>query len=86
DWVKHAIFSFVRLYESGNLEKIQKEAWYNSHVWSLIDTIFDDIKTLHIRRLIALSRSGEAASTRRKNIDRVIGSTDIITRAFTGYK
>lgn len=26
NWVKHAIFSFVRLYESGNLKKIQKEA------------------------------------------------------------
>lgn len=50
DWVKHTIFSFVRLYESGNLKKIQKEAWYNSHVWSLIDTIFDDIKTLQVIR------------------------------------
>lgn len=50
DWVKHTIFSFVRLYESGNLKKIQKETWYNSHVWSLIDTIFDDIDTLHVIR------------------------------------
>ncbi|KAI7889881.1 uncharacterized protein EV154DRAFT_268247 [Mucor mucedo] len=82
DWVKHTIFSFVRLYESGNLKKIQKETWYNSHVWSLIDTIFDDIDTLHVIR----GEAANAASTRRKNMDRVIGSKDKIARAFTGYK
>ncbi|KAI8991880.1 hypothetical protein BDF20DRAFT_846936 [Mycotypha africana] len=82
DWVKHTIFSFVRLYESGNLKRIQKEAWYNSRVWSLIDTIFDDIETLHVIR----GEAANAASIRRKNIDRVIGSKDTITRALTGYK
>ncbi|KAL7310038.1 hypothetical protein PS15m_010846 [Mucor circinelloides] len=50
DWVKHTIFSFVRLYESGNIKRTQKEAWYNSHVWSLIDTIFNDIEVLHVIR------------------------------------
>lgn len=50
DWVKYTIFSFVRLYESGNPKKIQKEAWYTSHIWSPIDIIFNDIEVLHVIR------------------------------------
>lgn len=50
DWAKHTIHSFVRLYESGNLKTIHKESWYNARVWSLIDTIFDDLESLQVVR------------------------------------
>lgn len=50
DWIKYTIYSFVRLYESEALKCKHEESWYNSRVWSLIDTIFDDIKTLQVLR------------------------------------
>lgn len=50
DWAKHTIHSFVRLYESGNLKTVYKESWYNTRVWSLIDTIFDDLESLQVVR------------------------------------
>lgn len=50
DWTKHTIYYFVRLCESGNLKNIHKEAWYNARIWSLIDTIFDDVKSLQVVR------------------------------------
>lgn len=50
DWAKHTILSFVRLYESGNLKTVHNESWYNARVWSLIDTIFDDLKSLQVVR------------------------------------
>ncbi|EPB83448.1 hypothetical protein HMPREF1544_09776 [Mucor circinelloides 1006PhL] len=81
DWVKHTIFSLVKLYESGNLKKIQKEVWYNGHVWSLIGTIFNDIEALYVIR----GEAANAASTRRKKC-LVIGSKDKIARAFTGFE
>lgn len=46
DWVKHTVHSFIQLYESGKMKIIHEEARYNTRVWSLIDTIFDDIESL----------------------------------------
>lgn len=48
DWIKHTIYSYIRLYESGELNTAQKEQWYNKHVWLPIDTVFDDINSIHI--------------------------------------
>ncbi|KAI7899290.1 uncharacterized protein BX663DRAFT_564104 [Cokeromyces recurvatus] len=82
DWVKHTIYSFVRLYESGNLKTVHKEAWCNTRVWSLIDTIFDDFESLQVVR----GEASSAATTKRKNVDRVIDSEDKIARSSVGYK
>ncbi|KAF1797931.1 hypothetical protein FB192DRAFT_1288958, partial [Mucor lusitanicus] len=36
------------LYESQALEDMHEESWYNSRVWFLLDTAFDDIKSLQV--------------------------------------
>jgi hypothetical protein len=43
DWVKHAMHSYIRLCESKELNTVQKEQWYNKHIWLPIDTVFSDI-------------------------------------------
>lgn len=48
DWIKHTIHSYIRLYESGELNTVQKEQWYNKHVWLPIDTVFNDISSIQI--------------------------------------
>lgn len=48
DWIKHAIRSYIRLYESGELNTVQKEQWYNKHVWLPTETVFDDNNSIHI--------------------------------------
>ena len=48
DWIKHTIHSYIRLYESGELNTVQKEQWYNKHVWLPIDTVFNDINSIQI--------------------------------------
>lgn len=48
DWIKHTIHSYVRLYESGELNTVQKEQWYNKHIWLPIDTVFNDISSIQI--------------------------------------
>ncbi|KAG2196029.1 hypothetical protein INT47_005365, partial [Mucor saturninus] len=48
DWIKHTIHFYVRLYESGELKTIQKEQWYNKHIWLPIVTVFNDISSIQI--------------------------------------
>lgn len=50
DWVKHTIHTYVRLYESQALENMHEESWYNTRVWFLLDTAFDDVKSLNVVR------------------------------------
>ncbi|EIE88781.1 hypothetical protein RO3G_13492 [Rhizopus delemar RA 99-880] len=52
DWEKE------ELYESGELNTAQKEQWYNKHVWLPIDTVFDDINSIHIVAGESRIRSG----------------------------
>jgi hypothetical protein len=48
DWTKHTMYSYIRLYESEKLNTVQKEQWYNKHIWLPIGTVFNDIKNIHI--------------------------------------
>ncbi|KAG1460890.1 hypothetical protein G6F56_005843 [Rhizopus delemar] len=72
------------------LEVIRHEEWVNldQDIYvKLCRSIMEKYNA--IKRALGGHTSGEAAnaaSTRRKNIDRVIGPKDIIARAFTGYK
>ncbi|KAI8990244.1 hypothetical protein BDB01DRAFT_709363, partial [Pilobolus umbonatus] len=82
DWIKHTVYSYIRLYESGELNTVHKEQWYNKHVWLPIDTVF-------IISVFFPNCSGESlslASSLRKNKNRTIGSTSAIKRVKSGYK
>ncbi|KAI7892566.1 uncharacterized protein EV154DRAFT_418417, partial [Mucor mucedo] len=39
-------------YESKSLSSSKKELWYNIHIWSFIDRLFDDIPALEVVRVI----------------------------------
>ncbi|KAI9254353.1 hypothetical protein EDC94DRAFT_524587, partial [Helicostylum pulchrum] len=66
DWNKHTIYSYIRLCESGELNTVQKERWYNKHVWLPIDTVFNDISSIQI----VAGESVSLASFLRKNKNR----------------
>ncbi|KAI7905775.1 uncharacterized protein BX663DRAFT_468531 [Cokeromyces recurvatus] len=82
DWLKFAVHALLREYESGSLSASKKELWYNIHIWSFIDRIFDDVPSLEVVRSEAMSIS----SANRKNANRVIGSVSPIERKQIGYK
>ncbi|KAI8080312.1 hypothetical protein BDF21DRAFT_418801, partial [Thamnidium elegans] len=48
DWLKLVIHALLREYESGSLNVSKKELWYNIHIWSFIDRIFDDLPSLEV--------------------------------------
>ncbi|KAG0929241.1 hypothetical protein G6F57_012745 [Rhizopus arrhizus] len=48
DWIKHSVYTLLRQYESGSLKKDHLENWYNVHIWSIIDSAFDDLEELEI--------------------------------------
>lgn len=50
DWIRHTIYSYVRLYESGELNTVQKEQWYNKHAWLPVDIVFNNIGSIQIVR------------------------------------
>jgi hypothetical protein len=50
DWIKRTIYTLARLYEDGSLNKDHLEQWYNIHVWSFIDRLFENIEGLGIIR------------------------------------
>jgi hypothetical protein len=50
DWVKFVVYSYVRLFESSQLLRPKSETWYDRRVWSLIDTVFEDVPSLKVIR------------------------------------
>lgn len=50
DWIRHSIYTLLRLYESDKLKKAHRESWYLSHVWQFIDSAFDNIKNIDVLR------------------------------------
>ncbi|KAI8981450.1 hypothetical protein BDB01DRAFT_723885, partial [Pilobolus umbonatus] len=50
DWFKLAVHALLREYESGSLLTSKKELWYNIHIWSFIDRMFDEVPSLEVVR------------------------------------
>ncbi|KAG1455988.1 hypothetical protein G6F56_006937 [Rhizopus delemar] len=82
DWIIHTIYSLLREYEYGNMEKSHSEAWYQSHIWSMIESCFDKFKGVE-------AITGESAclgSKRRVNKIRHISAITSTPRLKCGYK
>ncbi|KAI9327878.1 hypothetical protein BD770DRAFT_334338 [Pilaira anomala] len=50
DWIRHSIYTLLRLYESDKLKNAHTESWYLSHVWQFIDSSFDSIENIDVLR------------------------------------
>ncbi|KAG1379485.1 hypothetical protein G6F61_004902 [Rhizopus arrhizus] len=82
DWIRHSIYTLLRLYESDKLKKAHRESWYLSHVWQFIDSAFDNIKNIDV-----LSQEcSSVSSSKRKNKDRSIGGVEMRERKKVGYR
>lgn len=82
DWMRHSIYTLLRLYESEKLKKAHKESWYLSHVWQFIDSAFDNIENIDV-----LSKEcSSTSSSKRKNKDRSIGGVEMQERKKMGYR
>lgn len=82
DWIVYTIYSLLREYENGNLERKHNEAWYQSHIWNMIETYFDRIENLEA----VIGESSSFASKRRKNSRRAISSLEAMPRMACGYR
>ncbi|KAG0735103.1 hypothetical protein G6F57_013052 [Rhizopus arrhizus] len=82
DWIRHSIYTLLRLYESDKLKKAHRESWYLSHIWQFIDNAFDNIKNIDV-----LSQEcSSVSSSKRKNKDRSIGGVEMRERKKVGYR
>lgn len=82
DWVNHMVHSLVREYEFGNMDRHHTEAWYQHHIWSMIETCLDKLENIE-------AVSGESAclgSKKRKNDNSSIGSISKTGRSKYGHK
>ncbi|KAI8880320.1 hypothetical protein K501DRAFT_275732 [Backusella circina FSU 941] len=43
DWIIHTIHSILREFEYGNMKRSNREAWYQSPIWSMIESCFDNL-------------------------------------------
>jgi hypothetical protein len=41
NWIVFTLYSFLRQFESGNFTRPHKESWYQSHIWSMFETVYD---------------------------------------------
>ncbi|KAG0975661.1 hypothetical protein G6F29_011371 [Rhizopus arrhizus] len=46
DWITLVIFSLVREYENGNMNRPHNERWYQTHIWSMIESCFDKLEDI----------------------------------------
>ncbi|KAI9258465.1 hypothetical protein EDC94DRAFT_661010 [Helicostylum pulchrum] len=82
DWITLVIFSLVREYENGNTNRSHNERWYQTHIWSMIESCFDKLEDIG-------AVGGESAclgTKKRKNDTRTIGSISKISQSKYGHK
>lgn len=82
DWITLVIFSLVREYENGSMNRPHNERWYQTHIWSMIESCFDKLEDIE-------AVGGEFAclgTKKRKNNTRIIGSISKISRSKYGHK
>ncbi|KAI8072018.1 hypothetical protein BDF21DRAFT_439730 [Thamnidium elegans] len=82
DWIVHTIYSLLREFEYGNMERSHREAWYQSHIWSMIESCFDKLKGVEA----ANGESASLGSKRRMNKNRHISAITSAPRLKCGYK
>ncbi|KAG1373919.1 hypothetical protein G6F61_009767 [Rhizopus arrhizus] len=82
DWIKHSVYTLLRQYESGSLKKDHLENWYNVHIWSIIDSAFDDLEELEIIR----GEGSSLASSIRKSRKRTIQDVNSKVRKPMGHR
>ncbi|CAG8652257.1 1218_t:CDS:2 [Gigaspora margarita] len=75
-------YSLLLEYESGTLKQNHLEAWYNIHIWPLIDRSFNELKGVNVAR----GESCSLASAKRKNKYRVIQGLVATTRKALGRR
>lgn len=82
DWVNFVVYSLVREYENGNMDRPHHEAWYQSHIWSMIESCFDKLKNVEA----VVGESACLGTKRRKNDKRHINAISPMPRLKSGYK
>ncbi|KAI7889393.1 uncharacterized protein EV154DRAFT_467451 [Mucor mucedo] len=82
DWIIHTIHSLLREFEYGNMDRSHSEAWYQSHIWSIIESCFDKLKGVEA----AIGESASFSSKRRMNEKRHKSAITSAPRLKCGYK
>ncbi|CAJ0833909.1 12859_t:CDS:2, partial [Entrophospora sp. SA101] len=82
DWIKNSVHNLLLEYEFDTLQKKHLEAWYNIHVWSLIDKSFNELKGMDVSR----GESCSIASSKRKNKKRIVKGLLETTRKALGRR
>ncbi|KAI9340358.1 hypothetical protein BD770DRAFT_372594 [Pilaira anomala] len=82
DWVNYVVHSLVREYEFGNMDRQHTEAWYQSHIWSMIESCFDKVKGIEA----VTGESASLGSKRRMNQNRTPTAINNMSRLAYGHK
>lgn len=82
DWAIYTVYSLLREYEGGNLDRKHKEVWYQSHIWSMIETCLDIVEGLEA----VIGEPHSFATRKRKNKDRAISSLEAMPRMAYGHR
>ncbi|KAI9351864.1 hypothetical protein BD770DRAFT_445613 [Pilaira anomala] len=46
DWINLVVSSLVREYENGDMDRCHNEQWYQSQIWSMIESCFDKLENI----------------------------------------
>jgi hypothetical protein len=82
DWVNHVVHSLVREYEFGNMDRHHNEAWYQSHIWSMMESCFNMVKRIEA----VTGESASLSSKRRMNQNRTPTAINNMPRLAYGHK
>ncbi|KAI8636323.1 hypothetical protein BD408DRAFT_426326 [Parasitella parasitica] len=82
DWINSVVYSLVREYEHGNMARCHHEQWYQSHIWSMIESCFDKLENIEA----VCGESASLGSKKRMNEGRGIESITKATRLRCGHK
>ncbi|KAG0761222.1 hypothetical protein G6F16_001075 [Rhizopus arrhizus] len=82
DWVNHVVHLLVREYEFGNMDRHHNEAWYQSHIWSMIESCFNKVKGIEA----VTGESASLSSKRRMNQNRTPTAITNMPRLAYGHK
>ncbi|KAI9246778.1 hypothetical protein BY458DRAFT_417305, partial [Sporodiniella umbellata] len=76
------MYSILRQYKAGNMMKPHCESWFQSHIWSMIESAFDVFKDVDA----VVGESVSHASRKRKNANRHISSLENMDPVQFGHR